>query len=90
MICELGTVLHCSMYGSYHQDIIIHQRDVSFDVDIHGSTLEQCFKKVYGSIPKQQGRMGCIITYCDMQTEEWEKYVWVNNTYIVGTKEYNE
>lgn len=83
-------MLHCSMYGSYHQPIIIHQRDVPFDLERDGSVMDKYFNRVYGSIPKQQGRMGCIITYCDMWTEEWEKHVWVDNTYIVGTKEYNE
>lgn len=90
MIHELATMLHCSSEGSYHQPIIIHQRDVPFDADKHGTIFEQYLKRTCGSSGPRDGKLGAIVTYCDMWTGEWEKYVWLNNIYIVGTKEYDE
>jgi len=90
MICELGTMLHCSMYGSYHQPIIIHQRNVLFDIERDGSVTDKYFKRIYDIEPERAGRIGSIVTFCDMWYGNWEKHVWVDNRYIIGTVEYNE
>ena len=87
MICELGTMLHCSMYGSYKQPVIIHERNVAFICKEHGSPMDVYFEHVYGRIDERTGRLGCIVTFCDMWTNEWEKMVWMDQTYILDDNE---
>jgi hypothetical protein len=89
MVHELGTMLHCSCYGSYFQDITIHQHNVTFDVELHGSSIDKYWHS-RGQVDSRTGSLGALVTYCDMWTDEWETNVWLNNKYIVGTKEYNE
>ena len=79
MICELVKYLHCSMDGSYHVPAILMAKNVPFDVNTHGSYVDQVYPKTCKNI----GKTGVLITYFDPFIEEWVKNEWVTEDYIV-------
>lgn len=70
--------MHCSMYGSYTIPAILMEKDVLFDIEKHGSSVDRVFPQYC----KHIGEVGHVITYFCTVQDEWVKNEWTPAEYI--------